>query len=238
MSRDCLLGHQKQEPFQIYKGVLNFTMDAWMSSNHQAFIAVTVHFEQDGEPILIQQFDVLKGQADKALKEAEIALKEFTDGLDIKEDQTTGEWEGGDEENIVNEAKDTEGWIDEVANLSIADHDKLEESIRPVKLVLVKLQNFAFALLHSTTLLLPLWFQILTNTGLPECKMPREVVMHWNSTFNMLAFATVYCKAIDDLTTDKTANLHKYELDDNEWEIATQLQSTLKIFKDATLFFS
>jgi hypothetical protein len=33
---------------QNYKGKLSFATDAWTSSNHKAYVAVTVHFEQDG----------------------------------------------------------------------------------------------------------------------------------------------------------------------------------------------
>jgi hypothetical protein len=36
---------------QEHKGQLNFATDAWTSPNHKAFIAVTVHFEIDGEPM-------------------------------------------------------------------------------------------------------------------------------------------------------------------------------------------
>ncbi|KAG1743284.1 uncharacterized protein EDB91DRAFT_1051468 [Suillus paluster] len=54
----------------------------------------------------------------------------------------------------------------------------------------------------------------------------------------MLVFAIEYQLAIDSVTADKSANLRKFELDKNEWIIAGQLHSTLKIFKDATLFFS
>lgn len=89
--------------------------------------------------------------------------------------------------------------------------------------------------------------------------MPRDVATRWNSTYDMLDFAVKYRSAIDKITGDKTANLRKYELDDDEWMIAIQLRNTLKvtvmshfgsffpfllffgrhqIFKDATLFFS
>jgi hypothetical protein len=33
---------------QNYEGKLSFATDAWTSPNHKAYIAVTVHFEQDG----------------------------------------------------------------------------------------------------------------------------------------------------------------------------------------------
>jgi hypothetical protein len=32
-------------------GALNFATDAWSSPNHQAYIAITVHFEVDGVPV-------------------------------------------------------------------------------------------------------------------------------------------------------------------------------------------
>ena len=59
--------------------------------------------------------------------------------------------------------------------------------------------------------------------------MPRDVTTRWNSTFDMLAFAVQYRSAIDNITGDKSANLRKYELDEAEWNIASQLHSTLKV---------
>ena len=85
----------------------------------------------------IHQFDVPKGRADAALDEAESELRELAEGLDIEEEQTKGEWEGPDNEEDE-EGEDPDGWVDEVAGLSVADHEALEENIRPVRLVLVK----------------------------------------------------------------------------------------------------
>jgi len=36
---------------QEHEGKLNFTTDAWTSSNHKAFVAVTVHFKLNGKPV-------------------------------------------------------------------------------------------------------------------------------------------------------------------------------------------
>jgi hypothetical protein len=36
---------------QEHEGALSFTTDAWTSPNHKAFVAVTVHFENNGVPI-------------------------------------------------------------------------------------------------------------------------------------------------------------------------------------------
>jgi len=37
--------------FEEYEGELSFATDAWTSPNHKAFIAITVHFENNGEPM-------------------------------------------------------------------------------------------------------------------------------------------------------------------------------------------
>ncbi|KAF8232955.1 hypothetical protein L208DRAFT_1215482, partial [Tricholoma matsutake] len=36
---------------QGYDGALNFATDAWMSPNHKAYVAITVHFKQNGVPV-------------------------------------------------------------------------------------------------------------------------------------------------------------------------------------------
>ncbi|GBE85227.1 hypothetical protein SCP_0704130 [Sparassis crispa] len=54
----------------------------------------------------------------------------------------------------------------------------------------------------------------------------------------MLQFALKYWKAIDKMTEDRSKELQKYELSDEEWEIAEQLRDILKIFNDTTLYFS
>lgn len=38
---------------QEYDGALSFGTDAWTSPNHKAYVAVTVHFEQDGKPVVL-----------------------------------------------------------------------------------------------------------------------------------------------------------------------------------------
>jgi hypothetical protein len=83
--------------------------------------------------------------------------------------------------------------------------------------------------------LLPLWFRVLDILDLLAQKMPQDVATRWNSTYDMLAFAVRYQSAIDDITGDKNANLRKFELNDNEWEIALELFETLKV--SASFFF-
>ena len=38
---------------QAYKGALSFAADAWTSPNHKACVALTVCFEEEGEPIVL-----------------------------------------------------------------------------------------------------------------------------------------------------------------------------------------
>ncbi|KAI0745590.1 hypothetical protein C8Q76DRAFT_595802, partial [Earliella scabrosa] len=38
---------------QEHKGALSFATDAWTSPNHRAFVAVTVHFEHKGMPVVL-----------------------------------------------------------------------------------------------------------------------------------------------------------------------------------------
>jgi hypothetical protein len=58
--------------------------------------------------------------------------------------------------------------------------------------------------------------------------MPRDVSTRWNSTYDMLNFALEYRVPIDAITSDRELNLHKYELEDDEWEVAQNLCDTLK----------
>jgi len=75
-----------------------------------------------------------------------------------------------------------------------------------------KLQNIAFTMKNSTTILLPAWDKTLSTHGLSACIMLWDVPTCWNSTFDMLEFAIHYRVAIDTMTTVCKFNLQKYEL--------------------------
>jgi hypothetical protein len=114
----------------------------------------------------------------------------------------------------------------------------------------------AYAIKNSSTIILPKWYSNLDELELKSRIMPRDVTTRWNSTYNMLDFALKYREAIDVITGDRDMKLRKYEMDEEEWEVARQLCEVLKvrfplpfrsfaaqlrsvqIFKDATLFFS
>jgi len=45
----------------------------------------------------------------------------------------------------------------------------------------------------------------------------------------MLSFVLRYRQAIDTVTADKGLKLHKFELDDDEWKIVSDLVSVLEV---------
>ncbi|KAI0371578.1 hypothetical protein BV20DRAFT_941875 [Pilatotrama ljubarskyi] len=54
----------------------------------------------------------------------------------------------------------------------------------------------------------------------------------------MLDFFLDYREAIDQITSDRKLGLRKLEITEEEWEIVQELCTVLKVFYDATQFFS
>jgi hypothetical protein len=116
-----------------------------------------------------------------------------------------------------------------------------------------QLHKLSFAIIYSTTITLPAWHCACEANKVKVKLMPQDVVTHWNSTYNMMAFALVYHKPIDEITADKKLKLRHYELDTEDWQIIDDLMSILEVcpffcirstltflqqYKKATLFFS
>ena len=59
--------------------------------------------------------------------------------------------------------------------------------------------------------------------------MPHDVSTRWNLTFDMLEFVLLYREALDDLTGIREMKLRHCELSEQEWTIAEQLASVLKV---------
>jgi hypothetical protein len=81
---------------------------------------------------IIHQFDLPKSQADAALNAADQEL------VDLAEELNDEEMDGDLELEDDTDEDDVEGWVDEYAQMSEEDRVELDESIRPVKLVLAK----------------------------------------------------------------------------------------------------
>lgn len=89
---------------------------------------------------MIRQFDIPKGKAEAALSAAEQELRDLAEGIDLEElSMKTGD--DGEEDDEIDEENE-EGWIDECTAMNAVDREALEESTRPVKLVLVKVRQF------------------------------------------------------------------------------------------------
>ncbi|KAF8165730.1 hypothetical protein B0H34DRAFT_643420, partial [Crassisporium funariophilum] len=116
-------------------------------------------------------FDVPKKKAQEALDEAEKELLMLAEDIELEDAKTRAKAQSDLEKDNL------EGWVNEVALLSV----------RPVRLVLVKIQKLAFKTVHSSTILLPEWRRVLTDR-----LSPRDVSTRWNSTFDMLHVALRY----------------------------------------------
>jgi hypothetical protein len=185
----------------------------------------------------LKQFDLPKRRAGEALDAAVKVMAQLTDEIEKEKKLSLGD--SSDEDELEDDNK--EGLTDIRDKMSEKDILELDKRLQPVRLVLVKvsglnftlllmtkkfsqLRKLAFTIKNSTTVVLPEWLSILqkhvdaiekANTGktpLSICMMPHDVVTRWNSTFNMLEFALLYRKPLDDLTNDREMKLRSYEL--------------------------
>ena len=92
---------------------------------------------------IIKPFDVPKAQANEALDDAAKELAALAADLDIEEqvsrESHSGASEGeGNEDEDSDEDNNIDGWTDVHAELSDEEREGLDESLQPVRLVLVK----------------------------------------------------------------------------------------------------
>lgn len=85
---------------------------------------------------MICQFDVNKTDGDIALDEAEQALWDLAEGIDLEEHQTQRELDVDDDDNVDN----VEG-LEGLNLIPGPTRDELERSTRPVKFALVKVSD-------------------------------------------------------------------------------------------------
>ena len=191
---------------------------------------------------VVRQFDVPKKDNMDGTNDAENELRELAEGSDIEEAVSQTEWESteGDDEDDVDGVE----WQDD--ETTVLDRETLNTSLKLGRMLMIKvcreqkktinkltsalqLRKISFAIIHSSTILLPMWFETLEKLKMKAAKMPRDVRTRWNSTYDMLEFAVRYRVAIDEITGSKKADLHRYELDGEEWRVAEQLCAALKV---------
>ena len=59
--------------------------------------------------------------------------------------------------------------------------------------------------------------------------IPHDVMMRWNTTYDILKFSLAYRVVIDHITADKRLKLRRYELDNDDWAIVEDLVSVLEV---------
>ncbi len=84
---------------------------------------------------IIQQFDVLRAQANNIFDEATTALIELVGNIDVEEQ---GMAESSDNSNDDEDDKNTEDWVDKRDTITAEQLTMLDESVQPVRLMFVK----------------------------------------------------------------------------------------------------
>ncbi|KAH9952522.1 hypothetical protein BGW80DRAFT_1194779, partial [Lactifluus volemus] len=107
-----------------------------------------------------------------------------------------------------------------------------------------QLRSFSNAVKNSPTILLPEWRNTIKKLAtdaddpkktLAENIMPRDVSTRWNSTYNMLKFASSYQDPINQMTDSRSLKLSYCMVTESEWELVKELRD---ILKTVTLKFS
>lgn len=98
--------------------------------------------------------------------------------------------------------------------------------------------RIAFKVINSPTLLLPQWHALLEREAPAKFhgrSIPRDVLTHWNSTFNHMAAFMELEDYIDTFTGIQEHGLQQFELTKEEWACVKQLVKVLQV--SSLLFF-
>jgi hypothetical protein len=197
------------------------------------------HTLQLSAKTLLRPFNAGLGKAPEAEDGNPNDIDDIVDS-DI-DDSDEGSEDGNDNDNedhVILDMDDANDDIDELDALDEHAREKLMADTAGVREVVTKLRRLAFAIIRSTTIILPAWRQRCKDLKLKPRILPRDVVTRWNSTYYMLDFALKYRTVIDTMTADKSLKLRMFELETEEWGIVEELVTVLRLYKSATLFFS
>ncbi|KAF7372915.1 Dimer-Tnp-hAT domain-containing protein [Mycena sanguinolenta] len=110
--------------------------------------------------------------------------------------------------------------------------------VSAVKVVISLICGLAFAIVNSPTKGLPAWLKKCGDHGMTRRLIPRDVRTRWNSLYDMLVVAIMYKKVVNDFMGDRELGFRAYDLTDVQWTLLGDMVHVLKVFKDATLYFS
>jgi len=85
--------------------------------------------------VMLRQFDVPKAKAGEALDAASQALADLAGDIEMEEAAMD---QGGDDEDTDDRE---EGWVDPLYGMSQEEQEKLDVSVRPMRLMLVKVSS-------------------------------------------------------------------------------------------------
>ena len=100
-----------------------------------------------------------------------------------------------------------------------------------------QVQKLASKVIHSTTLLLPAWREILEKLNEKVTYIPCDIATHWNFMFDILDYVLQHRKAVDGITQRQELGLRRFELSDEEWWIVEQLHKVLLVHTPVYLVF-
>jgi hypothetical protein len=170
---------------------------------------------------LLKQFDVpkKKNDGDNEGGALDDLLRQLAEGIE-EEEQTTLAESASDEDEDEDDVND---WVDELQSLDAGEREMAAVQIWPIRFVIVKVRDtpemlpqlmtayqirkLAFKIIHSTTIILPAWHQVLEELKLASRLLPRDVSTRWNSTFDMLNLALEYRAAVDKITANRKLDL-------------------------------
>ncbi|TFK48643.1 hypothetical protein OE88DRAFT_1614846, partial [Heliocybe sulcata] len=109
-----------------------------------------------------------------------------------------------DEDNFAGDVEDEdaieeEGVVDELNVLDAGRQSEVLKETGAVRNTLTKVRKLSFAVIHSSTIVLPAWCRACKDHGLTPRLIPHDVVTRWNSTYDMVKFALSYRKPVDDI---------------------------------------
>jgi hypothetical protein len=94
--------------------------------------------------MIVRQFDTPKNEADAALDEAEKVLLELANGTDLEDDTMHSQLDSTSIDDDQDIPDDDDGWCDEHDLLTAEELDALNLSVKPVRLILVKVSGSFF----------------------------------------------------------------------------------------------
>jgi hypothetical protein len=86
---------------------------------------------------IMQQFNVLRAQANKVSDKATTALIELAGNIDIEEQEMA---ESGDDSDNNEDVENMENWVDERDTMTAEQCTALDKSVQPMRLMLVKVR--------------------------------------------------------------------------------------------------